>query len=105
MNKIEFFKHNIGNDEKKSMIQTLDSLFHTYGPKSKEFEIEFSKYLNAKFTVGVSSWTTGAFLTLKAWGIGKGDEVITTPLSFVATSNIIIHCGAIPVFVDVIPET
>ncbi len=103
--KIEFYKHNIGTEEKTSILETLDSIFLTTGPKTSQFESAFSSYLGAQYTVGVSSWTTGAFLTLKAWGIGSGDEVITTPLSFIATANAILHTGAKPVFVDVEPRT
>jgi UDP-4-amino-4-deoxy-L-arabinose-oxoglutarate aminotransferase len=53
----------------------------------------------------MSSWTTGAFLALKALGIGTGDEVITTPFTFIASANIVLHCGATPVLVDVMPGT
>jgi perosamine synthetase len=55
--------------------------------------------------IGVSSWTTGAFLVLHAWGLGPGDEVIVPSLSFIATANVVAHTGATPVFADVDPET
>src|SRR5262249_21459543 len=59
----------------------------------------------ARHGVGVSSWTTGAFLVLRAWGIGPGDEVIVPSLTFIATVNVIRHVGATPVFADVDPAT
>lgn len=101
MQKIEFYKHNIGDEEKALLFKTLDSIFLTTGPMTRQFEADFSAYLGTRFTLGVTSWTTGAFLVLKAWDIGPGDEVITTPMSFCATANIILHAGAKPVFVDV----
>ena len=70
-----------------------------------DVEEKFAEYLSTNFCVGVSSWTSGNFITLKALGIGFGDEIITTPMSFIATSNTIIQSGAIPVFVDVEEET
>jgi UDP-4-amino-4-deoxy-L-arabinose-oxoglutarate aminotransferase len=103
--KVEFFKHNLGNEEKKRLSQVLDSNFLTTGPVTNEFEKKFAGYLGVKHCVGVSSCTTGNFITLKALGIGSGDEVITTPMSFIATSNTILHAGATPVFVDVEPAT
>ncbi len=103
--KVEFYKHNIGSAEIELLQSTLGSIFLTTGPKTAQFEKLFASYLNCEYAVGVSSWTSGAFLVLKAWGIGPGDEVITTPMTFVATSNIIVQVGAKPVFVDVEPAT
>jgi UDP-4-amino-4-deoxy-L-arabinose-oxoglutarate aminotransferase len=87
------------------MMETLHSIFLTTGPQTKFFEQQFAEYLSAKYCLGVTSWTMGAFITLKALGIGEGDEVITSPMTFIATSNVVLHCGAQPVFVDVEPET
>lgn len=105
MSKVEFYKHNLTDEERDSVLQTLSSVFLTTGPKTKEFEETFAEYLDMKYCVGTTSWTMGAFITLKAMGIGPGDEVITTPLTFIATPNIVLHCGAKPVFVDVDPKT
>jgi UDP-4-amino-4-deoxy-L-arabinose-oxoglutarate aminotransferase len=102
---IEFYKHNIGDEEKTSVEQTLNSVFLTTGPKTKEFEEKFSAKLNIDYCIGVSSWTMGNLITLKALGIGTGDEVITSPLTFIATANTIIQAGATPIFVDVEKET
>jgi dTDP-4-amino-4,6-dideoxygalactose transaminase len=103
--KVEFYKHPLGEDEIASIAEVIRSTFLTTGPKTKEFETQFAEYLRAKYCVGVTSWTMGGFIALKALGIGPGDEVITTPMTFMATANIIIECGATPVFADVEPET
>ena len=103
--KIAFYKHNIGEAEIASVVAVLRSLTHTAGPVTHQFEEQFAAYLGCQQAVGVTSWTMGAFLCLRALGIGPGDEVITTPLTFISTANIICHVGATPVFVDVDPAT
>jgi UDP-4-amino-4-deoxy-L-arabinose-oxoglutarate aminotransferase len=103
--RVEFYKHNIGQEEIDEVCDTLKSTFLTTGPKTRRFEEAFSKYLSVKHSIGVSNWTNGAFVLLKAWGIGPGDEVIVPPLTFISTANIVLHCGAKPVFADVEPET
>ena len=103
--KIEFYIHNIGEQEARNVKKALDSIFLTTGSTVSEFERAFSSYLGAKNTVGLMSCTAGLHLSLLACGIGPGDEVITTPMSFIATSNAILHAGAKPVFVDIEPET
>jgi dTDP-4-amino-4,6-dideoxygalactose transaminase len=103
--RVEFYRHNIGDNEISRMIETLHSIFLTTGPQTKSFEQQFAGYLGAQYCLGVTSWTMGAFITLKALGIGEGDEVITSPMTFIATSNVVLHCGAQPVFVDVEPDT
>jgi len=99
--KIEFFKHNIGDNEIAEVNKVLKSIFLTTGPATKEFEDNFSNYLGCKYVIAVTSCTAALFLSLKAYGIGSGDEVITTPMTFIATPNSIVHSGATPVFVDV----
>jgi len=103
--KIEFFKHNLGKVEISKVNKVLKSIFLTTGPVTKRFEEEFSKYLGGRYVIGLSSCTAALFLSLKAYDIGPGDEVITTPMTFIATPNSIIHAGATPVFVDVEKET
>lgn len=103
--KVEFYKHNIDLEEKELVRDTLNSVFLTTGPKTKEFEESFSNYFDVKHGVGVSSWTMGNLITLKALDIGEGDEVITSPMTFIATANTIIQSGATPVFVDVEDNT
>lgn len=103
--KIEFYKHNIDQKDINKVVEVLNSLFITTGKTTEEFEHLFADYLKVKYCVGVSSWTNGAFLVLKAWNIGAGDEVIVPPMTFIASANVVLHCGAKPVFVDVEAET
>ena len=105
MNKIEFYKHNLTLQDIKECEQVLNSLFLTTGAVVKKFEEDFSRYTRQRFTIGVSSCTAALFLALKHYDIGPGDEVITTPMTFIATANVVEHCGAKPVFVDVEEDT
>lgn len=99
--KIEFYKHNLTIEDKKEVIRVLDSIFLTTGEWTKKFEQKFAAYLGSNYAVGVTSCTNALELSLRYFGIGPGDEVITTPLSFIATANAIEYCGARPLFVDV----
>jgi dTDP-4-amino-4,6-dideoxygalactose transaminase len=103
--KVEFFKHNLGNEEIKETVKALRSLFLTTGKYVDDFEEALTKYLDTKYAVGITSCTGALHLALLAAGVGPGDEVITTPMSFVATANSICMTGAKPVFVDVEKET
>ena len=103
--KVDFFKHNLSSVERDAVGNVLKSTMISTGPITNQFESLFSNYFNVGNCVGVTNWTTGALMLLKTMGISDGDEVITSPLSFIATSNAIIHSGAIPVFVDVEPDT
>jgi len=103
--KIEFYKHNISQADIANAVEVMNSLFLTTGETVEEFERRFSQYLGLKYTVGVTSCTAALHLSLLAYGIGPGDEVITTPMTFIATANSIIHAGATPVFIDVEPDT
>lgn len=89
----------------RAVIRVLKSNWLTQGPKVEEFEKQIAKYCGVKYAVAVSSGTAALHLAYLAAGIGSGDEVITTPLTFVATSNTIVHCGGKPVFVDVESDT
>lgn len=102
---IPFFKPDIGEKEIAAVSSVLRSGWLTMGPKVLEFEKEFGEYVGASHSVSTSSCTSALFLSLIALGIGDGDEVITTPFTFAATINSIIHCGAIPVFADIVSET
>lgn len=103
--KIEFFRHNIGKEEIARETEVLKSIFLTTGDVVREFESSFAKYLGCKYAIGVTSCTAALHLSLLAHDIGPGDEVITTPMTFIATATSILHSGATPVFVDVEPET
>lgn len=103
--RIPIAKPLITDDEKRRVMEVLDSGRLVAGAKVKEFEHSFADYLGAGSAVATSSGTTALQVTLEALGIGAGDTVITTPFTFVATSNAIIHAGARPLFVDVDPHT
>ena len=95
----------IGPEEKAEVIAALESGWLSTGPRVKRFEEEAAAYLGAKNAIGISSCTAGLHVALVAAGIGAGDEVITSPLTFVATANVILHTGATVVFADVEPDT
>ena len=101
--KVEFYRHSLGHEEKKKVLECLDGIFLTVGSYLKRFEHEFAKYLDLKYSVGLTSCTAALHLSLLALGIGEGDEVITTPMTFIATGTAIMHAGATPIFVDVDP--
>ncbi|RLJ01480.1 MAG: UDP-4-amino-4,6-dideoxy-N-acetyl-beta-L-altrosamine transaminase, partial [Candidatus Aenigmatarchaeota archaeon] len=95
----------INNDDIKEMIKVLKSEWITQGPKVKEFEEALCEYTGAKYAVAVSSGTAGLHIACLAAGIKEGDEVITSPITFVASANCILYCGGTPVFVDVQEDT
>lgn len=103
--KIEFYKHNISQNDIDNVNQVLRSVFLTTGDQVNRFEKKFSNYLGCKYTVGVNSCTAALHLSLLAYGVGVGDEVITTPMTFISSANSIIYVGAKPIFVDVEPDT
>ena len=88
-----------------AMIQALEATQFILGPNVQAFEKEAAEYHGVKHTIGVASGTDALHLALLAAGIGKGDEVITTPFTFIATAEAISYVGAIPVFVDIDPKT
>ncbi|NYE24238.1 DegT/DnrJ/EryC1/StrS family aminotransferase [Pigmentiphaga litoralis] len=111
--KVEFYRHQMGVDEAVAWRQVLDTVFLTLGPKVEAFEEELAKFLVrglegvpgstsiAPHVVGTNSCSMGLLLALKALGVGPGDEVITTAMTFAATASAILHLGARPVLVDV----
>lgn len=103
--KIPFLKPTISPSDIQVVSRVLRSGWLYLGPEHKIFEKNFARYLDVKDAVATNSCFSSLHLSLLLAGIKPGDEVITTPLSYVATSNAIIHCGARPVFVDVDPET
>jgi dTDP-4-amino-4,6-dideoxygalactose transaminase len=91
----------IGEEEIEAVAETLRSGWLTTGPKAALLEERMAEYLDAKYVLAVASGTAALHLALVALGIGEGDEVITTPITWPATANVIVHTGATPVFVDV----
>lgn len=102
---IPFAPPYITEDEINVVIEVLKSGWLSMGYKTLEFENKFAEYIGSKHAVATNSCTSALFLSLKVLGIKKGDEVITTPFTFAATANVIVHCGAKPVFVDIEEET
>jgi UDP-4-amino-4-deoxy-L-arabinose-oxoglutarate aminotransferase len=105
MEKVEFFRHALTEDDISAVGEVLRGVFLTTGPKTAAFEKALAEYAGLKHVVGVSSCTTALFLCLEGMGIGEGDEVITTPMTFIATANVVLHVGAKPVLVDVEADT
>ncbi len=103
--KIEFFKHNITEDDIGLANQVMRSTFLTTGPMVDRFEKCFAQNLGIREAVGLTSCTAAIHLALLRHGIGPGDEVITTPMTFVATATAVLQTGATPVFVDVCPQS
>lgn len=102
---VEFFRHNIEAEDIARLQEVFDSIFLTTGTATAEFEEKFAAYIGIPFAVGVTSCTAALHLALLALEIGPGDEVITTPMTFLATATAVLHAGATPVFVDVEPDT
>jgi len=91
----------IGKREKDLVLEVLSSGTIGQGPKVKEFEERFAKYVGTKHAIATSNGTTALHLALLAHGVGRGDEVITTPFTFIASANSILYCNAKPVYADV----
>jgi perosamine synthetase len=98
-------KPDITQREIDAVVEVLKSGILSIGPKIEEFERKIAEYIGVKYAVAVNSGTSALNLIVQALGIGEGDEVITTPFSFVASANCFIMEGAKPVFVDIDPET
>lgn len=102
---LPFSPPDIRQEEVKSVIEVLKSKWITRGKRCKEFEDALAHYTGASHAVVLNSATAGLFLSLLIQGIGEGDEVITTPYTFAATANVVLHSGARPVFADIDPDT
>ena len=100
-----FGKPKITKAEIIEVLKTIKSGWLGTGPKTKQFEEDFKKYIGAKHAIALNSCTAGLHLALDVLGIKDGDEVITTPLTFSSTANVIVHHHAIPVFADIDPLT
>jgi dTDP-4-amino-4,6-dideoxygalactose transaminase len=93
----------IGEEEIEAVAETLRSGWLTTGPRSATLEERFAAYADARHALAVSSGTAALHLALLALGVGPGDEVITSPITWPATANVVVHAGATPVFADVRP--
>lgn len=95
----------IGDEEKQAVLAVLDSGQLAQGPMVARFEEDFAAYCGVKHAIATSNGTTALHLALLSLRLGPGDEVITSPFTFIATANSVLYCGAKPVFVDIEPET
>ncbi|MBW6462071.1 MAG: DegT/DnrJ/EryC1/StrS family aminotransferase [DPANN group archaeon] len=102
---IPIAKPSIGSEEKKAVLDVLESGMIAQGAKTKELEDSFADYIGTKYAVATNNGTSALHVALLACGIKEGDEVITTPFSFTATANSILYCGAKPVFSDIDENT
>ena len=104
----EFLPYNIPLIEEDDIAGVVDSLRSGWiakGPKTMEFEKQFAEYVGAKYAVAVNSCTAALHLSLVAIDLRAGDEVLTTPMTFASSANVVIHTGAKPIFVDIDPTT
>lgn len=95
----------ISEAEVQADADVIRSGWWAKGPRTMEFQKKFAEYVGAKHCIAVNSCTAALHLALLTQGIGPGDEVITTPLTFASTANTILHVGATPVFADIDPDT
>lgn len=103
--KIPLSRPDITKKERDEVLRVLKTPHLALGPKLAEFEEKFASYIGTKYALAVNSGTSGLHLVIRALGIGRGDEVITTPFSFIASANCILYEGAKPVFTDIDPQT
>jgi dTDP-4-amino-4,6-dideoxygalactose transaminase len=102
---VDFAPPDLGEREIGEVIAVLRSGWLSTGPRVHQFEQAFADYTGAPHAIAVNSCTAALHLSLLVSGVGPGDEVVTTPLTFCATANVIVHVGATPVFADVDPVT
>lgn len=102
---VPYCLHTVEEDEIQEVVDTLRSNWLTSGPKTMEFERQFADYIGSKYAIAVSSCTAALHLSLIAFDIQDGDEVITTPFTFAATTEVIEYQHAKPVFVDIDPSS
>lgn len=103
--KIFYGKQSVDEEDIKAVEEVLRSDYLTCGPKIGEMEQALADYTGTKYAVAVSNGTAALHCACIAAGIGSGDEVITTPITFAASANCALYCGARPVFADINPET
>jgi UDP-4-amino-4,6-dideoxy-N-acetyl-beta-L-altrosamine transaminase len=102
---IPYGKQDITQSDIDAVVEALKADFLTQGPKILEFEQNFAKYVGAKYAVALSNGTAALHLGLMALGVTKGDRVITSPITFAASANAALYCGAEVYFADIEPDT
>lgn len=102
---IPYGRQYIDQNDIDAVVDAMQSDYMTQGPRIKEFEDAFAKYVGSQYAVAVSNGTAALHLSALALGVEKGDKVITTPITFVASANCVRYCGGEVVFADIDPET
>ena len=102
---IPYGKQSIDEEDINAVVEVLRSDWLTTGPRIEEFERAICSFTSAKYGVAVSNGTAALHTAIAAAGIGPGDEVLVTPMTFAASANCIVYQGGRPVFVDVDPDT
>lgn len=102
---IPLFRPSLGTEEYKAVREALESGWIGLGPKTHEFEDRFSDYVGTRHAIATNSATAALHLAMLATNVGPGDEVITTPMTFVSTNHVILYCRATPVFADIEEDT
>ena len=102
---IQYGRQSIDEDDIQAVIDVLRGDYLTTGPYIANFEKTVCEYTGAKYAVAISNGTAALHAACFAAGIGSGDEVITTPITFAASSNCVLYCGGTPVFADIKPDT
>src|SRR5438128_11143663 len=105
MKSVPFFRPEIDDGDIAAVLDVLRSGWLTTGPRVKEFEAAFARYVGAAHAVAVSSCTAALHLALAALGLRRGQAVVVPTLTFASTAEVVTYCDATPVFVDVDPET
>jgi dTDP-4-amino-4,6-dideoxygalactose transaminase len=103
--RINMSSPDLGEEERRTVMEVLNTPVLSMGPQVEAFEKAFTSYTGLGHAVAVNSGTAGLHLCVRAAGIGAGDLVLTTPFSFVASANVLLFENAVPVFVDVDPQT
>jgi dTDP-4-amino-4,6-dideoxygalactose transaminase len=104
-NFLPFAMPSITEEEIQAVVETLRTGWITTGPKAKQFEEDFAKYIGCKYAVAVNSCTAALHLALEAIGVQEGDSIMTSPMTFAATAEVIHYFRAIPIFIDIDPVT
>ena len=102
---IPYGRQSIDDADIEAVVKVLKSDYLTTGPAVAAFEKKVADYVGAKYAVAVSNGTAALHVACLAAGIGAGDEVVTTPITFAASANCVLYCGGTPVFADIDPDT
>ena len=103
--KVEFYRHALSDEDRAASLEVMQSIFLSAGPQVSRFEEKFAAYTGLTHCVALNSCTAALHLALLALDIGPGDEVITTPMTFISSANAVLYTGATPVLADVDPAT